>query len=504
MQAVIVIHGMGEQIPMQTLNEFVDAVWTTDESLTNRDKPDPNTGQSRQQGTVKNASWYKPDEVSRSFELRRITTETSAPIEGRNGRRTDFYEYYWAHHIKGMTFKDILSWIKYLLLRNPFNSVPKDVFFTWCLLWTITLISLGGAVYKALPSVYKKSEGFLPDGIVSAFNSSVLSIISGFILISLGGFLTKTLVTHFGDVVRYVRPKPLNIATRQKIREEGVQLLESILSMKNAGEKKYDRVVVVAHSLGTIVAYDILTHAFARLNTQYTIRKDKRGQPLSPFIEPERAKLEEMIRENKFTVKEYQKQQKQAMNELVSQGNQWCVSDFITLGSPLTHAEFLLEENIEAVKKAQLNRTFPTCPPIMEYDGKTNKQHFSYTGSPKDKQSIYNLYVSGLTDSEEKIALKVADEAPRYPHHAALFAYTRWTNLHSPSKFTLWGDQVSGPLKDSFGKGIKDIQVMPGIEEEGKSTFLAHTKYWSFPKNSESTPLNHIKILRKVLNLASG
>ncbi len=35
-QAVVVIHGMGEQRPMATIRSFVDAVWTTDPTLTPR------------------------------------------------------------------------------------------------------------------------------------------------------------------------------------------------------------------------------------------------------------------------------------------------------------------------------------------------------------------------------------------------------------------------------------------------------------------------------------
>jgi hypothetical protein len=32
-QAVVLIHGIGEQVQMDTLRGFVDAVWTTDSSL---------------------------------------------------------------------------------------------------------------------------------------------------------------------------------------------------------------------------------------------------------------------------------------------------------------------------------------------------------------------------------------------------------------------------------------------------------------------------------------
>ena len=71
-QAVVLIHGIGEQVPMATLRGFVEAVWTTDP-----DVPKPHVPAQR---------WSKPDQVSGDFELRRLTTS-----ENRDGRRTDFF-----------------------------------------------------------------------------------------------------------------------------------------------------------------------------------------------------------------------------------------------------------------------------------------------------------------------------------------------------------------------------------------------------------------------------
>jgi hypothetical protein len=79
------LHGMGEKIPMQTLTSFVDAVWTTDTTLVDPQKPDPNTGGARD----RNVSWAKPDARHSSTELRRITTERESA-----GNHTDFYEYH--------------------------------------------------------------------------------------------------------------------------------------------------------------------------------------------------------------------------------------------------------------------------------------------------------------------------------------------------------------------------------------------------------------------------
>ncbi|MEK1888218.1 MAG: hypothetical protein AAAB35_11735 [Phyllobacterium sp.] len=62
-QAVVIIHGMGEQIPMETLQGFVETVWVTDDSLIDRDRPDSLTGGKR----FENAVWSKPDRRNRSL-----------------------------------------------------------------------------------------------------------------------------------------------------------------------------------------------------------------------------------------------------------------------------------------------------------------------------------------------------------------------------------------------------------------------------------------------------
>ncbi|WP_420208240.1 hypothetical protein [Candidatus Electronema sp. JC] len=97
-QAVVVIHGVGEQRPMETLRSFVKAVL-------------PSTLESAQK---KYRS--KPDQMSESFELRCL----QAPND-RESRRpiTDFYEYYWAHHMRDSKYSSVLSWLAGLLVRSP-------------------------------------------------------------------------------------------------------------------------------------------------------------------------------------------------------------------------------------------------------------------------------------------------------------------------------------------------------------------------------------------------
>ncbi|HET9640977.1 MAG TPA: hypothetical protein VFP12_17430 [Allosphingosinicella sp.] len=479
-QAVVVIHGMGEQIPMETLTGFVDAVWTTDESRVDQGKPDPDTGETPRT-KVRNASWSKPDPRNRSYELRVITTESAS-----NGRRTDFYEYYWAHLIVDTTWAQVRAWIFELMLRNPFRDVPRGVRPVWILLW---LLAIGGGVAFLLtlrPRLDGSVNGSWPGAIAVALGTAVLGWLLGF------------LVSYFGDVARYVKAKPLNVARRQEIRENGVQLLETLMGIRPdgtaTGKRDYDRIVVVAHSLGTIVAYDILTHAFARVNTIVDPTVD-------PFPQTARQALEKLIRdaaakpptreESEDWIAGFQKAQADARKELNQTGNPWIVSDFITLGSPLTHAEFLLVRDRARLTEAKSQRILPTCPPALEYDRTTEQRHFTYR----------SLEVRGLGKDKEP-------GSPRVPHHAALFAYTRWSNIYSPHSLIAWGDIISGPLADAMGmemdgrtiSGIVDWPVMPAVAKED-TPFFTHTKYWRPYEWPPAWPNRHIGVLRGVLRL---
>ncbi|SMC10814.1 hypothetical protein [Roseovarius aestuarii] len=108
-QAIVIMHGMGEQIPMSTLNSFVHSVWTTDDRLVDQGKPDPNTGGARSGNT----SWAKPDNRNNSTELRRVTTEKDASVN-----YTDFYEFYWAHLMQGLN----LPYYPAANVRNPLRT----------------------------------------------------------------------------------------------------------------------------------------------------------------------------------------------------------------------------------------------------------------------------------------------------------------------------------------------------------------------------------------------
>ncbi len=494
--AVIVIHGIGEQIPMETLTGFVDTVWTSDPDLRTEGKPDPNTGYNP--ANRANVSWAKPDRRNRTYELQRITTE-----EARNGHRFDFYEYYWAHRIQGTTWKQVQTWFLDLMWRNPFTNIPKGLHLAWAAMWAIAIIVAGVWIWWL----------FRDDG---AEKSPWITLALA-VALAVGAVVISKIVSYVGDVVRYVKAKPENIAIRQEVRENGVRLLDELLGVGADGKvtkSDYDRIIMVGHSLGTIVAYDILTHSFARHNTRFAPEKVK-GQE-----QPARAALEELLRENladreaELDLETFRGLQDACRKELLKAGGLWTVSDFVTMGSPLAHAEFLMARNCDALREAQERRVLPTCPPQLEYDGKTKLQHFTFRPSSMKKYG----------EDDDPLS-------PRVPHHAALFAYTRWTNIYSPHSLVVLGDLISGKLGKAFGLvdaarrkggdgkpegdpvvkvlvGAKDIAVLPADGEQGldgKSRIFTHLSYWNRDVAAAGKTLPyHIKKLREALRLGEN
>jgi hypothetical protein len=209
MQAVVVIHGMGEQIPMDTIKDFVDAVWQKDDVITAHKLPYPTE------------VWSKPDARTGSLELRRITTRESivSPPEFPAGVRTDFYELYWADLTTGATWDSLKAWVSGLLFR-PLSRVPPGVRLAWLVLWLGSLIVAMLAILAVLPA--------------SAWKLTRFAALVDWQWLLAAAAVALTVVVHrtgtstFGRVVRYTRANPVNIAARAAVRDRGLKLLRAL------------------------------------------------------------------------------------------------------------------------------------------------------------------------------------------------------------------------------------------------------------------------------------
>jgi len=132
-------------------------------------------------------------------------------------------------------------------------------------------------------------------------------------------------------------------------------------------------------------------------------------------------------------------------------------TDFITLGSPLAHADWLMFDGREDMKKSFKEREYPTCPPDLGrgvfYEGK------------------YRVNEADSTVNPDALV----------PHHAALFAVTRWSNAYFPA-YRWYGDPVGGDVAATFGAGVRDVKVRVKSCKPGslrQVLGVAHLSYWN-------------------------
>jgi hypothetical protein len=433
-QAVILIHGIGEQVPMETLRSFVDTVWTTDPSLRYPKRPEH--------------AWSKPDRMSKNYELRRLTT-----AKDKRGYRTDFFELYWADLMQDTKISHLLAWARVLLLRSP-SRIPSQLQGIWWFLWIVGLLLVAGFFLVRL-DVFSQFKWF----------GAWIGVIGTILWFFVGGFL----INIAGDAARYLHIAPANIASRRNIRTAGIDLLRELHK-----SELYSRIVVVGHSLGTVIGYDILTSLWSEFNEGHAP-----SAPRSPssVLEKIEALAENAPRDSGYSKRciscqkewacKFQEMQAQYFEEISRQGNRWLVTDFVTLGSPLTHAGLLLARDDNQFERKKVDRELPTCPPELERI--RGRERFTF--KPMNRGWI--------------------------PHHAAVFGVTRWTNLFFRAQGAFRGDVIGGPVAPAFGAGVHDIELQTNI----RRGLFSHTLYWTIPSDEETSPPHHIVELRRAVRL---
>lgn len=478
-QAVVVVHGQGQQRPMGTIRDFVAALWASNPDVT----PDP--------PYTKDNTWIVPDNKSGLYEMQRITT----PPHGA-GRRTDFFELYYADLLADTPIRNLWRWLERLFWISPLQ-VPKRMYGPWLAFWLLCLVAMAMTLWVVLEIPQLLDSNWLApfkdknrlDALIglAIIVISVLvlvlpkffpgtaqaeSIPRGAILLAMivgVGFIswqtpvivvalivgvviylfTNDLLPLFGDAASYLSAQTDTVRSRQAVRERGLSLLKALHD-----DKEYDRIVVVAHSLGTVLAYDLLQLLW------HSVGPTKDNPPDADAvaaIEAVESFAKKPVAEwTPDDVEAYQALQWQAFSALRRQKpagpteegkpagpSGWKVSDFVTLGSPLANAQFLITEGPEDLKRMKRERVLPVSPP-----------------EPRDKEGF--IY---------------AENGRMVTHHAAVFSTVRWTNIYDEfnPRWFLHGDVISGAIAGLFGPGIKDIDVP--IVENGKRTFT-HNLYW--------------------------
>ena len=423
-QAVVIIHGIGEQRPMETVRAFVAGALGVEKEALSK------------------FVFSKPDRIDDTLELRRLSASTKEHVKGSRLEKnceTDFYELYWQHLMPDGSWSSVLAWMSNLTCRRKLPPRLRLVRI-WLLAFLAAAIAgiaaLGMGLYLYLDGSPLWQSAAKP----AIFSVSVAGLLGWlarrppkwFLL----GRAERFFLGYVGDAARYLTPDPPNIKARRDIRTAGLTLLRGLHEDEL---RRYERIILVGHSLGSVIAYDLITWFWQERHHRRDLEHctGKRGTAVMDHADPtlndnDRSPLKELADPSS---NEFPNSQRSLWQKLRGKDHRlpWLITDLVTLGSPLAYADVLLADNEEAFQEGKRQREFPVCPPKDE----DARDHGLLGRTYEDKKGAH--YV-------------------RILHHGAPFAVTRWTNLY------FQGDIIGGPVAHLFGKGIRDVKTLCGLQ----------------------------------------
>ena len=229
--AVVIVHGMGEKRPMETLDDFARTAL--------RPRTDGET------------TWdyhSLPAEITDTYEARRFASA-----------HAEIYEYHWSFLMTTNKFAGAMPMALRLFLRRPGN-VPDALLGVWRFVWIVLL-----AILLLIPALFVAGYALntdVPVWIIGLITSAVVLVFwFGLYRMAAKALVNKT-TTSLVDVARYLDPSPYSYAARRAIRGGLVDLLQAL------HDGRCSRIVVVGHGVGTYISYDALTVFWAETRRQ--------------------------------------------------------------------------------------------------------------------------------------------------------------------------------------------------------------------------------------------
>jgi len=261
--AVIVCHGMGQQVEFETLSLAAEAIWRRQSAEPFADAP------VCVRYVAFDDQWHPRVEM------------TLRTPDGRT-REVHFYEAYWAPLTEGrVRLGRVLAFLASALVRGV-RYVVRGSFDRWMFgarqqfaLPRRTLLPLltSGAAFAmvvasgALFAVFALRQllALGRDSALAAAPVTVAALAAGLIIFAA---LRWCLVQSVGDVCAYISAHEASqfADIRRRIRALARTLARSVYGSRIPGSSahEYDDVVIVGHSLGSVIAYDMLNDAINR------------------------------------------------------------------------------------------------------------------------------------------------------------------------------------------------------------------------------------------------
>lgn len=479
--AVVIVHGMGEQRPLDTLKKFI------------RTALKPVCG-------GWNYYYSRPAEVTGSYEARRyIARQVKGTGDVVEQWGAEVFEYHWSYLMTGNKLADLVPTTFRLLVRRSRN-VPPQLLGAWRLAWLL-LVLVPGAV-----AAWVLLKDHVPTKLGAVLGSAAVVAVLGLARKALSSLVANSFV----DVVRYLDTSPRSYAARRAIRGGMVDLLRRLHD-----DDAYGRIVVVAHSLGGFIAYDGMTSLWDEMHEQHADLAPAAGSkkvPLEGLRQLEwaadlligqrlphgvdRTEAETPVPDPLGSAPEpstplgrFRHRQFVLWRGLRRQGNPWRITDFVTVGTPMSFAHLLVTRPKlldglrkqpaaaalfrDKIQRGELSR----CPPRTE----TQPAEVAAETTPVSYSSSRDSTVQVLGSQ-------------------SMFAVVRWTNLWFPVvRGSLRGDWFGGPVGPLFGAGVEDIAV-DGNEKGRRAWAVPHTRYFDYPEDDSADSI--ARYVRSALNLA--
>jgi hypothetical protein len=411
--AFIVIHGMGQQVEYETLGQLGDLMADEEQKKLGEYAAPINVHVVR--AKITNDPSDSP--LSRAeLTVRRVREGVEKQID------VHVYEGYWAPLTEGkISFLETVSFLFAAAWNGIKSSVRRSAFKRWM---------FGG--FQDLP-IKKKTLpllialtivliiAFLPFGLAYLFwdklanKSFHLNVIgghpywSGVLLVLLAIYcwlIYYVMVEYVGDVVIYVSSYKVSRfeEVRGQIQDAVFKVVRQVYSARDEDDDLlplYNRVVIVGHSLGTVIAYDMLNAAISWDLAEQNNKMDVVGR----------------------------------------------TSALITFGSPLDKTAFLFRTQVSGPKFLREALAAQRQPLILDYKDFRPKDTFEWTNiySRMDIVSGCLLYYDTPGDSEPSKDPK----DPRKPVNN-LIDWGAWFPLYAHVQY--WGDQR---LRDELYRAIR-------------------------------------------------
>ncbi|MBO8170692.1 MAG: hypothetical protein H0Z33_02255 [Bacillaceae bacterium] len=241
---ILVIHGIGEQAPFETLDLFcvnwIDYVKTQGEDIEVTHKR-RRTEQNRYQ-----------DYVS---------------IHHPNGQEIDVHEYYWAHRVKrDISFSEVLNWLvttsdgarEYYDEYNEYVQEQEPPFKNGRFIFRWYVKPLG-RFFRTISMMPWVIRWLIPAGLDRLIHLLI-------------GRTRRLFLNYIGDVVIY---------TSSDLKSEYYQYRECVLN--GAVEKirdlmlnhDYEQLIILGHSMGSVIAYDALKRVNHEMNHDEHLQRQR-------------------------------------------------------------------------------------------------------------------------------------------------------------------------------------------------------------------------------------